>query len=392
MSGARGLRARMLGAFMQAPAQGRLTLTWPDGLVTETGAGERPHAQIGLKNWRAVRRAVMGGPLGLAESYLDGDWDTPDLAAVIEFGAYLRQQDVLSRPNLVRRAIERLRHARRENTREGSRRNIAAHYDLGNAFYREWLDPTLTYSSAVFGPGAERLDEAQTNKCRRLIGLLRPAPGQSLLEIGCGWGHFASVAAKEAGLKVTGITLSREQFEFSRRRVFEEGLAERVTIELRDYRDVTERYDHVASVEMFEAVGESYWPAYFAKLRDSLRAGGRAALQVITIDDKLFSGYRRAPDFIQKYVFPGGALPSPAALMDRAKAAGLAWIGAEGFGQHYARTLAEWRRRFVEAWPRIAPLGFDERFKRLWTYYLAYCEGGFRAGNIDVQQIALARN
>jgi cyclopropane-fatty-acyl-phospholipid synthase len=277
------------------------------------------------------------------------------------------------------------------NTRTGSRRNIAYHYDLGNAFYGEWLDPGMLYSSALFEDGANSLEAAQEQKCRRLLGLLEAKPGEHVLEIGCGWGGFACLAAKERGVKVTGITISQEQHDFAKARVQREGLAEKVDIRMVDYRDLAGRYDHVASIEMFEAVGEEYWGAFFHKVRDSLRAGGRAALQIITIDDRLFETYRRGVDFIQKYIFPGGMLPSIPALRRDTGFAGLNWLSDTGFGQHYARTLGVWRERFNEAWPVIQKMGFDERFRRMWNLYLAYCEGGFRAGNIDVVQVQLGK-
>jgi cyclopropane-fatty-acyl-phospholipid synthase len=393
MNAPRGLRARLIGAFLHNPPSGSLELRWPDGVVTVTaGATPGPAAVVAIHRWRAVRRALLGGALGFAEAYLDGDWDSPDLAAVIEFGAHLQRAGNLKRrPSLPQRWLDRWRHRSNANSRQGARANIAAHYDLGNTFYQHWLDETLTYSSAIFERDGQPLDEAQRNKYRRLLALLAPAPDAKLLEIGCGWGQFACLAAKEAGVKVTAITLSRAQHEFARKRVFTEGLAERVSVELCDYRDVSGKFDRIASIEMIEAVGEEYWPVFFAKLSETLAPGGRAALQAITIDDKLFPRYRRGADFIQKYVFPGGMLLSPAALKREGERAGLAWLGADGFGTHYADTLAAWRRRFIAAWDRIAALGFDERFKRLWTYYLAYCEGGFRAGNIDVRQVAFAK-
>jgi cyclopropane-fatty-acyl-phospholipid synthase len=393
MSAPRGLRARLIGAFLHNPPSGSLRLRWPDGIVTVTeGTAPGPAAVVEIHRWRAVRRALLGGALGFAEAYLDHDWDSPDLAAVIEFGAHLQRAGNLKRrPSLPQRWLDLWRHRGNANSREGARANIAAHYDLGNTFYQHWLDETLTYSSAIFESAGQPLDEAQRNKYRRLLALLAPAPGAKLLEIGCGWGQFACLAAKEAGVKVTAITLSKAQHEFARKRVFTEGLAERVSIELCDYRDVSGKFDRIASIEMIEAVGEEYWPVFFAKLSDTLAPGGRAALQAITIDDTLFPRYRRGADFIQKYVFPGGMLLSPTALRREGERAGLALIGADGFGAHYADTLAVWRRRFIAAWDRIAALGFDERFKRLWTYYLAYCEGGFRAGNIDVRQVAFAK-
>jgi cyclopropane-fatty-acyl-phospholipid synthase len=393
MTRARGLRARLLDAFMRDPPAGMLTLTWPDRVTTVSPARmPGPHAVVRLHRWRAARRALLGGSLGLAEAYLDGDWDSPDLAAVIEFGAHLqRAQRLCRRPALPRRWLDRWRHRGNANSQAGARRNIRAHYDLGNAFFGLWLDETLTYSSAIFERAGQPLGEAQRNKYRRLLALLAPAPGTSMLEIGCGWGHFACFAAKEAGTKVTAITISREQYDFARRRAFAEGLAERVSVRLCDYRDVKGRFDRVASIEMIEAVGEEYWPVFFARVAENLAAGGRAALQAITIDEHLFPRYSRGVDFIQKYIFPGGMLPTGAALRAAAERAGLGCLVAQGFGSHYAATLAAWRQRFVSAWDRIATLGFDERFKRLWTYYLAYCEGGFRAGNIDVHQFVFTK-
>jgi len=391
---ARGWRAWVLDAFLRNPPAGSLTLHWPDGAVSSVGGLEPgPAAIVHLRRWRAVSRALLGGPLGLSEAYLDGDWDSPDIAAAVEFGANLQRAGRLKRQSsLPKRLHDRWRHRRNANSRARARANIAAHYDLGNAFYAQWLDETLTYSSAIFERADQPLAEAQRNKYRRVLALLAPAPDARLLEIGCGWGHFACLAAKEAGVRVTAITLSREQHDFARRRIFDEGLAERVSVELRDYRDVEGRFDGIASIEMIEAVGEEYWPAFFAKLADSLEPDGRAALQAITIDEALFPRYRESADFIQKYVFPGGMLPSGTVLKSVAERAGLKWLGGEGFGAHYAETLAAWRRRFLGAWDRIAAQGFDERFKRLWTYYLAYCEGGFRARNIDVRQIVFAKS
>jgi cyclopropane-fatty-acyl-phospholipid synthase len=288
-------------------------------------------------------------------------------------------------------ALRRLWHRLHDNTRRGSRRNIAHHYDLGNAFYERWLDPSMTYSSAVFEREDDDLRAAQEAKYRRLARMMDLAPEQRVLEIGCGWGGFAEVAAKEFGARVTAITVSREQLDFARRRIQREGLAERVEARFVDYRDVEGRFDRVASIEMFEAVGERHWPVYFGKVRDVLEPGGRAALQIITIADRWFEGYRRGVDFIQRYIFPGGMLPSMEALHRQWERAGLALDRAEFHGQHYARTLAEWNRRFQSAWHELEPMGFDRRFKRMWEFYLAYCEAGFRTGSTDVLQAALVR-
>jgi len=386
-----GLRRAVMLWVRKRIQCGAFTVNWPDGKVTQLqGAKPGPSASITVHRWRAVRRFVFGGTLGLAEAYIDGDWDSPDLSAAVELGAL--HQGPLKESNALQswsRFTALLRHRFRPNTKRGSKRNIAEHYDLGNAFYEAWLDPTMTYSSAVFQRDGETLETGQHNKYRRLLDISGAKEGDRVLEIGCGWGGFASLAARERGVNVTAVTISKEQHDYAAQRVYQEGLAEKIDVQLRDYRDLSEKYDHIASIEMFEAVGEKYWPAYFTKIREALAPGGRAALQIITIDDTLFPRYRRSVDFIQSHVFPGGMLPSRAALADQFRKAGLALVGDDGFGQHYARTLAEWHERFQSAWPRLTKLGFDERFRRLWTLYLAYCEGGFRAGNIDVRQIAL---
>lgn len=371
---------------------GSLTVRLPDGRRYRVAGDEPgPDAVIELRNERLARRMLTGGNLGVAESYLDGDFDSPDLVALVEWAAANQELDdpLLGKP--WRRLARRLIFALQANTRRGSRRNIAHHYDLGNDFYARWLDSGMTYSAALFARADEPLEIAQANKYRRIAELADLRPGHEVLEMGAGWGGFACFAAREIGCRVTGITVSRAQYDYAARRVFEEGLAERVKIELRDYRDVDRRFDRVASIEMLEAVGERYWPVFFGKLRDCLKPGGVAALQVITIDDRYFGDYRRSMDFIQKYIFPGGMLPSPGALRREVQGAGMAWLADHGFRQHYAETLLHWRERFLDAWPGIRELGFDERFRRLWDFYLAYCAGGFRAGTIDVRQIAVAR-
>jgi cyclopropane-fatty-acyl-phospholipid synthase len=290
------------------------------------------------------------------------------------------------------KAASRLSHLMNANTRAGAKRNIHAHYDLGNEFYSSWLDPSMTYSSAKFEDPRETLQEAQRNKYASLAQRIGLRPEHQLLEIGCGWGGFAEYAAKEIGCKVTGITISREQHDFARARIAKAGIGDKVEIRLEDYRDTKGAFDRIASIEMFEAVGEEYWPAYFDKIRSLLKPGGVAGLQIITIDERYFSAYRCSVDFIQKYVFPGGMLPSMTTLREQVARAGLTWRENTTFGQDYARTLATWRDRFTAAWDDIGRMGFDERFKRLWNYYLSYCEAGFRAGSIDVTQIAIARS
>jgi cyclopropane-fatty-acyl-phospholipid synthase len=270
----------------------------------------------------------------------------------------------------------------------GSRRNIQAHYDRGNDFYRLWLDPTMTYSSALFEGRECDLQEAQRRKYARLLALLGARPGQRVLEIGCGWGGFALEAARR-GISVTGITLSREQLSLARRRVREAGLSGLVELRLQDYRSLACSYDHIVSIEMFEAVGEANWDTYTRTLKRCLKQGGRAAPQFITIDETAFESYRRRPDFIQRYIFPGGMLPSIERFGASVASSGLCMQRADAFGEDYARTLAEWHRRFLASEGEIAAMGFDRVFRRMWRYYLAYCEAGFRAGRIDLAQVLL---
>ena len=370
---------------------GCLEIRLPDGTTRQFHGPEAgPHAAIHLHNGRIARRFLTGGAVGFAEAYIDGDWDTPDLATLLQLLSVNEHAWGQSYFGAIwQRWLRRAQHLLRSNTRRGSRRNIHAHYDLGNEFFAAWLDPSMTYSAALFAQGTEDLEQAQLAKYRALAERIAVVPGQRLLEIGSGWGGFAITAAKEYGATVTSITVSKAQAEHARARVFEEGLADRVEIRLQDYRDVKGRFDRIASIEMFEAVGERFWPSFFQSLRERLVPGGRAGLQLITIADQYFDDYRRNADFIQTYVFPGGMLPSPAALEQQTRRAGLVSEATHSFGDCYARTLQLWNERFQDAWPRVRELGFDERFRRIWTYYLAYCEAGFRTRSIDVVQTVL---
>jgi cyclopropane-fatty-acyl-phospholipid synthase len=370
---------------------GQLTLALPDGATHRVTRGESPAATIVMRDVRAVKKLILGGSLGLAEAYVEGLWESPDIRGVMALAARNEQEWLAmlnGRPWM--RALARLAHKLRPNTRRGAARNIVEHYDLGNDFYAAWLDPTMTYSSALFGDGADSLEAAQRAKIHRLLQGLALRPGMRLLEIGCGWGALAEIAARDYGVAVTGITLSPSQLAYGRERMARAGLSERVSLQLCDYRDVKGTFDAIASVEMFEAVGEEYWPAFFRALRQRLAPGGRAHLQVITIADHLFENYRSSADFIQRHVFPGGMLPCPARLREEVAKAGLAWRDAFWFGGDYAETLARWNDAFQAAWPKLATGRRDIRFKRLWDYYLAYCETGFRAGWTDVGQILLA--
>lgn len=363
---------------------GLLEVRLPDGSSALFGDGESG-VSLQVHDEAMFGRILARGDIGLAEAYLDGQWDASDPCALLTLLAR-------NRPAL-RRALygswrqllaARLRHWLNRNSRSGSKRNIMAHYDLGNDFYRLWLDPSMSYSAALYRDGDDgSLLAAQHAKYRRILERLRAQPGQRVLEIGCGWGGFAEMATA-AGLALTGLTLSPAQLAWARQRV------PQADLRLQDYRDVGERFDHVVSIEMFEAVGERWWPSYFRTLAGALKPGGRAVVQSITIDDGLFAAYRKGTDFIQQYVFPGGMLPSPAAFRAAAGKAGLRVSDEFAFGLDYARTLAEWRQSFEANWPAIQPLGFDETFRRLWRLYLCYCEAGFRAGSIDVVQFELA--
>ena len=372
---------------------GTLTLTLPNGeMKTFTGTVPGPAADFVIHSWRAVRRLFTGGDIGFAEGYIDADWSTSDLNELLELIA--RNAEAIEfkvEGTRFRRIIDRVYHMLRANTRRGSRRNIQAHYDLGNAFYREWLDPTMTYSSGIYDCPNDPLERAQLRKYRRMAEMIGAKPGQHILEIGCGWGGFSAYLAEKHGCRVTGITLSNAQHDFATEQIARKGLGGRVDIRIEDYRDVAGKYDGIASIEMFEAVGENNWPHFFAGLRNRLADHGRAALQVITIHENRFDSYRIKADFIQRYVFPGGMLPSVEAFRENARQSGLDLKDAFFFGQSYAQTLGEWQCRFTGAWPEIRRHGFDERFRRLWEYYLAYCRAGFRSGAIDVGQFVLQK-
>jgi cyclopropane-fatty-acyl-phospholipid synthase len=393
LKGLPGIFRSALDTMTRGWMAGDVTFVTPDGraLRLRSDAGG-PSAIIRIRNFRFIRRALMAGDIGFAEAYAAGEWETPDLTAVLSvFSLNFQNLTHVTEGNPFVGVLNFLGHVLNANSRKGSRRNIHAHYDLGNAFYSRWLDPSMTYSSARYQNGADSLEAAQKEKYGALARRMSLSADHHMLEIGCGWGGFAEFAAGEIGARVTGITISKEQHDFARRRMFEAGLAERADIQLIDYRDVTGVFDRVASIEMFEAVGEKYWPTYFQTVHDRLKPDGRAGLQIITIQDELFEGYRRRADFIQRYIFPGGMLISESRLRQETGRAGLAWSEPDRFGLDYAATLAIWKQRFGAAWDEIRRLGFDERFRSIWEFYLSYCEAGFRTGRTDVIQIGLAR-
>jgi cyclopropane-fatty-acyl-phospholipid synthase len=372
--------------------RGTLDVTLPDGRTVRCGGLEPgPAAQMTIYSYNFAWRLARSGDIGIAEAYLRREWDTPDLTQFLYIFCVNHDliQTMLGNP--VSRVVQLVRHWFNRNTRRQARRNIYAHYDIGNSFYSAWLDPSMTYSSALFENGTDDLTAAQHNKYRRLAEAINLQPGQKVLEIGCGWGGFAEYVAKNYDAKVVGLTISAQQRDFAQKRMQAAGLSDKVEIRFQDYRDERGQYDRIASIEMIEAVGEQFWPQYFTQLRDRLAPGGLAGIQAITIQDKFFNAYRREVDFIQRYVFPGGMLPSPQVLKSLGEKFGVPVIRERIFGEDYAKTLATWRDNFRAAWPNLMPLGFDERFRRLWEYYLAYCEAGFLSGNIDVRQVVFAK-
>jgi cyclopropane-fatty-acyl-phospholipid synthase len=372
---------------------GALTFVLPDDReIRIVGNEAGPHGRLIVRDFGFARRVLASADIGFGEGFMAGEWDTPDLSQLLEaFSVNFDRLERLVTGHPLLGALNGLANVLRGNSRRGARHNIHAHYDLGNAFYARWLDAGMTYSAARFERPGESLAQAQHNKYARLARDIAITPRSHVLEIGCGWGGFAEFVTREIGARVTAITISRAQFEFARKRLFDQGLSDRADVQLTDYRDVEGQFDQVASIEMFEAVGESYWPAYFRKVRDVLAPGGRAGLQIITIRDELFAGYRRRSDFLRKYIFPGGMLPSEGRLREETQKAGLEWKSVARFGLNYAETLAEWARRFEGGWEEIRSLGFDERFRRLWRFYLSYCEAGFRAARTDVVQVGLVR-
>jgi cyclopropane-fatty-acyl-phospholipid synthase len=386
-----GLATRLIGRLLPRVQSGHLRLVFPNGEQLDLGRrDDGSDVTMTVHRWRALRRILLSGEAGFSDGYIAGDWSTNNLVGVLDF--VVRNETAFadvasSRPALF---FGWLRHRANENTRSGSRKNIAAHYDLGNEFYRHWLDQGMNYSSAIYESELS-LEAAQRNKLERIAGHLDLKGGERVLEIGCGWGSLAEHLIRSYDATVTGVTLSRSQLDYSRKRLAAEIEAGKADILLQDYRDITGCFDRIVSIEMFEAVGERYWPLYFEKLRSSLAKGGVAVLQIITIAPSRFDAYRKCPDFIQRHIFPGGMLPTAEIVEEHAAKALLKVTDRESFGLSYARTLRDWRDRFLESWPDIEPLGFDIRFRRMWEYYLAYCETGFRHNAIDVSIFRLTR-
>jgi cyclopropane-fatty-acyl-phospholipid synthase len=379
--------ARIILKLLSRVQHGALRLHTPDGELLHFGHGGAP-VTLELRNWDLFSAAMRSGDIGFAESYIDGSWSTDNLTGLIALLVRNRTaMESLVYGSWWGSLLYRVKHLLNRNSKSGSRKNIHAHYDIGNAFYQLWLDPSMTYSSALFteATGAN-LELAQQAKYRVIFDQLHVAPGDRVLEIGCGWGGFAELAARE-GVHVTGLTLSTEQLAYANAR-----LAGKADLRLCDYRDSTGQYDAVASIEMFEAVGESYWPSYFDCVARSLKPGGRACIQTIVIADELFERYRKGTDFIQQYIFPGGMLPSPAKFESMAASHGLTVSAKLSFGISYADTLVAWRSAFHARLEEVRAQGFDERFIRTWEFYLCYCEAAFRERNTDVMHFTLTKD
>jgi len=390
------LAARQVLPLLQKLQHGRLHLRLPDGSESVYGQGEQPTATLVVHDWGVFAAAMRSGDIGFAESFIAGEWETPDLCALLRVFIANRNalEDVIY-GHWWGQLAHRLRHWLNRNTRSNSRKNIHAHYDLGNAFYSLWLDPTMNYSSAWFdGNPMLPMDQAQDAKVRRALRMVNLTPGhnQRLLEIGCGWGALAEMATREWGVDFTGVTLSDQQLAHAQKRLTDQGLGAQAQFRLQDYRDISDpAFDAICSIEMIEAVGQAYWPTYFETVARLLKPGGRACIQSIVIADDYFDRYVRGTDFIQQYIFPGGCLPSPSAFRQQAQAAGLRVVDEFAFGLDYAHTLRLWRERFMQVKPQVLGLGFDERFVRIWQFYLAYCEAAFMEANTDVVQYTLLK-
>ncbi len=377
-------------SFLSGMNTGQLDFILPDGRCFRV-QGARPGyvAEIHVHDGDVFARLIREGDLGFCDAYIEGGWSTPDLQALLDWVQDDNDRIYDGFPGLIFvRAYERLRHLMNSNSKRQAKKNISHHYDLGNEFYALWLDDTMTYSSALFRTGQESLERAQEQKYASMLDQMGVAPGDHVLEIGCGWGGFAEFAARR-GVRVTGLTISREQHDFAVERIEKAGLSDLVEIRMQDYRDETGTYDGIASIEMFEAVGEKYWPAYFNTVKSCLRPGAQAVLQIITIAEERFERYRKGVDFIQKYIFPGGMLPSKTRLRQEVERAGLAFRDQIAFGESYSLTLRRWYASFNDHWPQVTALGFDDRFRRMWNFYLTSCAAAFHSGNCDVVQVTL---
>ena len=383
---------KTLEKMLQSLTLGEIKVTFPDGSSKLfKGSRKGPTTDVCFLTEKSIKDTILGGSLGFCEGVIDGNINSSSMSDLIEIGGYQESGlNTSGKGYYLFKLINKVFHLFNRNSIKRARKNISAHYDLGNDFYKLWLDESMTYSSAYFGEKKISLKEAQENKYKQISKIVDLAKDDNVLEIGCGWGGFAEYAAKNYKSIITAITISKEQFEFTKQRINNAKLSKLVNTRLIDYRKVKGSFDRIISIEMIEAVGEQYWPIYFKQIKNLLKPKGTAAIQVITIDDKFFDNYRKFPDFIQKYIFPGGMLPSMKALEDPINNSGLKIDKVNSFGIDYASTLSIWRNQFNKSWPRIKKLGFDEKFYRMWNLYFSYCEGGFRSGCIDVKQVKLS--
>ncbi len=386
--------ARTVFALLRRLEVGSLTVQLPDGSVQRFGQQAQPHGTLCLHNWKPFAAALKSGDIGFAESYIAGDWTSSNLTELLRL--LVRNREVIDRAifgSWWGVALYRIKHLLKRNTRGNSKKNIHAHYDLGNSFYTLWLDASMNYSGALFGADlTQSTTSAQNAKVRRALTEVGAAPGTRILEIGCGWGALAEMAARDFGAHLSGVTLSTEQLAFANQRMERLGVANQVDLRLQDYRDISDApFDAICSIEMLEAVGQEFWPTYFQTVARLLKPGARACIQSIVIADGLFERYLRNTDFIQQYIFPGGCLPSPSALRQQAQAAGLEVVNELAFGHDYAETLKRWRESFLARRADVLAGGFDQRFMHIWEFYLAYCEAGFAEDNLDVVQITLRK-
>lgn len=372
---------------------GNLIVTYPNGEKREF-LGEQSGYSVDIKfnNYKLFTKLFRKGATGLAESYMDGDFETNNLSKLLLF-CYENESYFLKDKNkyLILDCYIRFKHYLNENTKSKSKKNISYHYDLGNDFYKHWLDKSMTYSSAIFSSSSTDLFDAQINKYEQIAKPLNLNENSTLLEIGCGWGGFSTFVAKNYKSKVTAITISKEQYDFASKKIFQEGLNEKVNIKIKDYREINESYSHIASIEMFEAVGKKYWETFLNTVKNSLSPDGLASLQIITINDDKVKEYQNNPDFIQQYIFPGGVLPSKMQLKKITNQIGLTLTELQNFKNSYAKTLQIWNNKFQIAWPNIAEQGFSLRFKKMWEYYFSYCEAGFISGATDVSQFIIKK-
>ncbi len=390
--------ARSVLKLLKNLRHGSLTLQLPDGSMHRFGSEDLPHATLHLNNWKVFSAALKSGDIGFAETYIAGDWSTPNLTELLRVLVKNRAEvENVIYGSWAGRLLYRLKHLLNRNTRANSQKNIHAHYDLGNGFYRLWLDETMNYSAAIFDGNLDQpMARAQNTKVRRALSLAGVKAGDRVLEIGCGWGALAEMAAAEFGASVVGVTLSTEQLAYAQTRLQNLGVAtgpsQQADLRLQDYRDITDApFDAICSIEMVEAVGREYWPTYFATVARLLKPGGRACVQSIVIDDALFERYVGSTDFIQQYIFPGGCLPCPREFRAQAHAAGLDVVDEYAFGHDYAETLRRWRDAFVAKRAQVLHNGFDQRFIHIWEFYLSYCEAAFEEDNIEVVQFTLQK-